>query len=77
MAYNLLDAASGTVTEPMKSTKVVIHEMNIGGHGLTLDPPIRVTHPEEKLLFLVLGKDDKVIHKVALDLGAVIKAAGK
>lgn len=67
----------GTEIEQMKSTKVVIHEMNVGGHRLTLDPPIRVKHPEEKLLFLVLGKDDKVIHKVALDLEAVIKAAGK
>ena len=64
-------------TPKMKSTKVVIHEMNIGGHGLTLDPPFKIRHPEEKLLILVLGKDDKVIQRVAVDLESVIKAAGK
>ncbi len=67
----------GTATEPMKSIKVVIREMAIGSHWLKLPKPFRINHPEEKLLILVLGKGDKVIHKVAVDLESVIKAEGK
>lgn len=64
-------------TPKMKSTKVVILEMAVGRHWLKLPEPIRIKHPEEKLLLLVVGKDEKVHQKIAVDLESVIKAEGK